>query len=134
MVSKENFVSQVKQGNKMEMNLDTKASTFTSVERQTSTGQITLQNLENMQAIRSLFNVTPFDLGVYPYVQETAKVLQQTGGTKKKAKKVKKKVNKVTEPVLDTEAQVQTELATVTETATDTVQVGGVRKIRSFKV
>ena len=40
----------------------------------------------------------------------------------------------MTEPVLDTEAQVQTELATVTETATDTVQVGGVRKIRSFKV
>merc|ERR1712021_291139 len=45
-----------------------------------------------------------------------------------------KAVETVTESALDTEAQVQTELATVTESNTETVQGGGARKIRSFKV
>jgi hypothetical protein len=75
-------------------------------------------------------------------LQETVPVPQQTGGTKTKAKKAKKKAAKAAETVtetvvesaLDTEAQVQTELATVTESNTETVQEGGARKIRSFKV
>merc|ERR1712021_296558 len=67
-------------------------------------------------------------------LQETAPVPQQTGGKKKAAKAVEIVTETAVESALDTEAQVQTELATVTESNTETVQEGGVRKIRSFKV